>query len=156
MNKTYVTTSIPYVNGAPHVGFALELVQADAITRYKRLLGEEVRLQTGADENAYKNVLSAREAGVDTAAFVEGNSEVFRRLSAALNVQIDDFLRTTEDRHARGVQVLWQQLKSGDLYQKEYSGLYCTGCEDFYLERDLVAGLCPDHGTRPVAVKEQN
>jgi methionyl-tRNA synthetase len=73
-----------------------------------------------------------------------------------LNVQIDDFLRTTEDRHARGVQVLWQQLKSGDLYQKEYSGLYCTGCEDFYLERDLVAGLCPDHGPRPVAVKEQN
>jgi methionyl-tRNA synthetase len=76
-------------------------------------------------------VLSAREAGVDTAAFVEGNSEVFRRLSTALNVQIDNFLRTTEDRYARGVQVLWQQLKSGDLYQKEYSGLYCTGCEAF-------------------------
>jgi len=156
MKKTYVTTSIPYVNGAPHVGFALELVQADAISRYHKLLGEEVRLQTGADENAYKNVLSAREAGVDTKAFVEGNSEVFYKLSAALNVRPDEFLRTTEDRHTHAVQVLWQQLKKGDLYQKKYSGLYCTGCEDFYLERDLVDGLCPDHGTRPVAVQEQN
>jgi methionyl-tRNA synthetase len=156
MKKTYVTTSIPYVNGAPHVGFALELVQADAIARYRKLLGEDVRLQTGADENAYKNVLSAQEAGVETAAFVAGNSEVFRRLSAALNVEIDDFLRTTEQRHVRAVQALWRKLRKEDLYQREYSGLYCTGCEDFYLERDLVAGLCPDHGTQPLAVEEKN
>ncbi len=156
MKRTYVTTSIPYVNGAPHVGFALELVQADAIARYRRLLGEEVRLQTGADENAYKNVLSAREAGVDTASFVSGNSENFRRLCTALNVEIDDFLRTTERRHERAVQVLWQQLRAGDLYRREYSGLYCTGCEDFYLERDLVDGVCPDHGARPLAVEEEN
>ncbi len=155
MKKTYVTTSIPYVNGAPHVGFALELVQADAIARYRKLLGEDVRLQTGADENAYKNVLSAQEAGVETAAFVAGNSEVFRRLSAALNVEIDDFLRTTELRHVRAVQALWRKLRKEDLYQREYSGLYCTGCEDFYLERDLVAGLCPDHGTQPLAVEEK-
>lgn len=156
MKKTYVTTSIPYVNGAPHVGFALELVQADAIARYRKLLGEDVRLQTGADENAYKNVLSAQEIGVETNAFVARNSETFRRLSAALNVEIDDFLRTTERRHERAVKALWQQLKEGDLYQKEYSGLYCSGCEDFYLERDLVAGLCPDHGTRPLAIEEKN
>ncbi len=96
MKKTYVTTSIPYVNGEPHVGFALELVQADVIARYRRLQGSEVRLQTGADENAYKNVLSARREGLATADFVDRNSETFRRLGRVLGIGADDFLRTTE------------------------------------------------------------
>lgn len=156
MNRVYVTTSIPYVNGRPHVGFALELVQADVLARYYRLLGGKVRLQTGADENAYKNVLSAREQGVSTQELVDCNSALFRTLAGVLNIAVDDFLRTTETRHKQAVQTLWQSLRDGDLYQRRYRGLYCAGCEDFYQPRDLQAGLCPDHGTRPQQVEEQN
>lgn len=156
MDKVYVTTSIPYVNGRPHVGFALELVQADVLARYYRLQGKEVRLQTGADENAYKNVLSAREQGVDTQELVDGNSGLFRTLGEKLGIVTDDFLRTTETRHVRTVQALWGDLQEGDLYRRSYRGLYCAGCEDFYLARDLVDGVCPDHGTRPVEVEEEN
>lgn len=154
--KIYVTTSIPYVNAAPHVGFALELVQADAIARFHRLCGREVRFQTGTDENAIKNVLAAAEQGLTTSQLVDRNSQRFRALQTALNISADDFLRTTEDRHHRGVHALWQRLRDGDISRKTYRGLYCTGCEDFYLEKDLVDGCCPEHGTRPAEVAEEN
>ena len=154
--RIYVTTSIPYVNAAPHVGFALELVQADALARASRLLGREVRFQTGTDENAAKNVLAAAELNLATQELVDRNSHKFHELLTALNVSADDFLRTTEDRHRRGVHALWQGLRPGDIYRKQYRGLYCTGCEDFYLEKDLVDGRCPEHGTRPVEVAEEN
>ena len=154
--RIYVTTSIPYVNAKPHVGFALELVQADAIARCHRLVGAKVRLQTGADENAFKNVLAARELGTSTQELVDRNAEAYRQLCRALNVRLDDFLRTTEPRHRRGVHELWGRLRLGDVYRKRYRGLYCTGCEDFYLAKDLVAGRCPDHGTEPVEVEEEN
>ena len=156
MNRAYVTTSIPYVNGEPHVGFALELVQADAIARYQRLIGKETRFQTGTDENAFKNVLSAKELGVETQELVDRNSEVYRTLGGALNCAVDDFLRTTEERHRLGVQRLWNQFREGDVYRKSYQGLYCTGCEDFLLERDLVDGCCPDHERAPTPVEEDN
>ena len=156
MNRAYITTSIPYVNGEPHVGFALELVQADAIARYQRLIGKETRFQTGADENAFKNVLSAKKLGISTQGLVDRNSEVFRTLGEALNCAADDFVRTTEERHRLGVQRLWDQLREGDVYRKSYEGLYCTGCEDFLLERDLVDGRCPDHETEPNPVEEEN
>ena len=154
--RTYVTTSIPYVNGRPHVGFALELVQADVIARYHRLLGRKTRLQTGTDENAFKNVLCAGQQGLATAELVRRNAQLFRRLADVLHVGADDFVRTTEARHCRAVQHLWSQVRDGDLYQESYRGLYCTGCEDFYLERDLVQGRCPDHGLRPIEVEESN
>ncbi|KPK79526.1 MAG: methionyl-tRNA synthetase, partial [Phycisphaerae bacterium SM23_33] len=154
--RIYVTTSIPYVNAAPHVGFALELVQADALARASRLLGREVRFQTGTDENAAKNVLAAAELNLATQELVDRNSHKFHELLTALNVSADDFLRTTEGRHRRGVHALWQGLRPGDIYRKQYRGLYCTGCEDFYLEKDLVDGRCPEHGTRPVEVAEEN
>jgi methionyl-tRNA synthetase len=156
MNRAYITTSIPYVNGEPHVGFALELVQADAIARYQRSIGKKTRFQTGTDENAFKNVLSAKKLGVGTQELVDRNSEVFRTLGEALNCAVDDFVRTTEERHRLGVHRLWEQLRPGDVYRKSYEGLYCTGCEDFLLERDLVDGRCPDHETEPAPVEEEN
>jgi methionyl-tRNA synthetase len=154
--KLYITTSIPYVNAAPHVGFALELVQADVIARLNRLRGKATRFQTGSDENAIKNVLAAAEQGLDPAEFVHRNTQRFRDLTRALNISTDDFIRTTEARHQQGVREFWRRLRPQDLYRKAYQGLYCTGCEDFYLPKDLVDGCCPEHRTRPVEVAEEN
>jgi len=156
MKKVYVTTAIPYVNAPPHVGFALELVQADTIARYHRLTGKQARFQTGTDENAFTNVLSAREQGVSTQELVDRNSQIYRKLGEALNCSADDFVRTTEERHRRAVHRLWRRLRPGDIFRKSYRGLYCTGCEDFYLERDLVDGRCPDHDRTPTVVEEEN
>jgi methionyl-tRNA synthetase len=152
----YVTTSIPYVNARPHVGFALELVQADVIARYHRLLNHVTRLQTGTDENAFKNVISAYNENIPTQKLVDRNSCLFQELASALNISVDSFIRTTSDQHRKAVQEFWQHLKKDDVYVKRYRGLYCIGCEDFYLERELVNGLCPDHGTKPTEVEEEN
>ena len=140
MKPAYVTTAIPYVNARPHVGFALELVQADAIARHQALLGARTRLQTGTDENAYKNLLAAEDQGLDVRELVDRNSEAYRRLAASLGVAADDFVRTTEERHRHAVQALWQRLRPGDLYRAGYRGLYCPGCEDYYLEQELADG----------------
>lgn len=154
--KTYITTSIPYVNAQPHVGFALELVQADAISRCQRAAGAEVRFQTGTDENAFKNVEAARVAGVETGAWVDRRAAQFQQLSNALDVSYDRFLRTTEDAHTRAVHRFWCSLRPGDLYSKPYAGLYCQACEDFLFEQDLADGCCPDHGVAPIPVAETN
>lgn len=157
MNKTvYVTTSIPYVNGRPHVGHALELIQADAIARYHRLIGNKVRFQTGADENAFKNVLSARAEGLTPQQLVDRNTQWFVDLCEVFNSSHDHFIRTTTPEHKSTVHWFWQRLKPTDIYRKRYTGLYCNGCEDFYLERDLVDGVCPDHKTVPTQVEEEN
>ena len=157
MNKNiYVTTAIPYVNGRPHVGFALELVQADALARYHRLIGNPVRFQTGTDENALKNVLSAREKGVRPQEFVDAQSALFADLCRALHISCDRFIRTTSPAHRDFVSAFWRQLRADDVYIQRYAGLYCVGCEDFYLERDLVDGVCPDHGKPPVRIEEEN
>jgi methionyl-tRNA synthetase len=154
----YLTTTIPYVNASPHIGFALELVQADTLARYRRKQGWTVRLQTGSDENSLKNVRAAEKAGRDTAEFVAENAERFRQLQQALNVDADDFIRTSKDpRHRPAVEKLWRACKqSGDLYEKSYTGLYCIGCEQFYAEGDLIDGCCPEHLTRPETVEETN
>ena len=157
MNRTtYITTAIPYVNGRPHIGFALELVQADVIARYNRLVANPVRLQTGTDENAFKNVLTARQLGIPTDTLVGQNAALFRDLAHALNISFDNFVRTTDTAHKQGAALLWNCLNPKDIYKENYEGLYCNGCEDFYLERDLVNGCCPDHGTRPVEIRETN
>ncbi|MHC5037110.1 MAG: methionine--tRNA ligase [Planctomycetota bacterium] len=157
MNGTHlVTTTIPYVNAKPHIGFALELVQADVLARTHRLLGRPVHFQTGTDENAFKNVIAARAQGVSTRALVDRNAAAFRALAEGLNVSIDDFIRTTEERHRIGVHAFWKRLDPGDLFRKAYTGLYCQGCEDFLAEKDLVEGLCPDHGAAPERVFEEN
>jgi methionyl-tRNA synthetase len=152
----YITTTIPYVNAHPHVGFALELAQADAIARYHRLCGKEVRFQTGTDENAFKNVTAAREHGLETKTFVDANARRFRELSEALGVSHDEFVRTTEKRHALAVSRLWTSLRPSDVFRRRYDGLYCAGCEDFLFARDLVEGRCPDHDVSPRPVVEEN
>jgi methionyl-tRNA synthetase len=153
----YVTTTIPYVNAPPHIGFALELVQADALARYHRLTGTRVRLQTGTDENALKNVLAARARGVPVRDLVDENAERFRSLAEAFEISLDHFVRTTDAAHQRAVHALLARLKPGDVYASAYRGLYCAGCEDFYLERDLIDGLvCPEHGTAVVEIAEHN
>ena len=156
MNKVYITTTIPYVNAKPHIGHALEFVQADVLARYYRLTGNNVWFQTGTDENAFKNVLAARVQGIETQELVNQNSASFQYLCEVLRLSNDEFIRTTEKKHEEAVHYFWRQLNPEDLFLKNYSGLYCTGCEDFYLERDLIDGVCPDHGTKPVIVEEEN
>ena len=151
MTSTYITTTIPYVNARPHLGFALELVQADVLARYHRSTGEQVRFQAGTDDNSLKNVLAAEAAGVDVQEFVDANAAAFTGLAEPLNLSVDDLIRTSSDpRHRAGVERLWQACAaSGDLYRKHYEGLYCVGCEQFYTTPELKDGRCPDHGTVP-------
>ena len=147
INNSYLTTSIPYVNAAPHLGHALEFVQADVLARHRRQQGGVVRLLSGTDDNAMKNVTAAQAAGVPTAAFVDANASRFAELITLLEVSLDDFIRTGSDpRHRAGVQRLWRECAArGDFYQREYTGLYCLGCEQFYDQRDLAAGWCLEH-----------
>jgi methionyl-tRNA synthetase len=138
------------------VGFALELVQADALVRYQRLLGRTVRFQTGTDENAFKNVLSARARGVPVEQLVDENAARFQALCTQLGISYDRFLRTTEPAHQIAVHAFLRRLRAGDVYEHTYRGLYCPGCEDFHLERDLVDSCCPDHGAVITQVNERN
>jgi len=155
-SQVYLTTSIPYVNGSAHVGHAQELIITDTLARLYRRLGFQTLLQTGTDENAFKNVISARALGIDPLTFVTQNSARFRELADSLQVSYQSFLRTTETRHQKGVHLFWNSLQAEDLITKSYKGLYCQGCEDFYVEKDLQNGLCPDHLTAPQAIAEEN
>ncbi len=154
----YITTAIPYVNAAPHIGFALELVQADCLARFHQAAGYDVRFQTGSDENSLKNVVAAQKAGVPTRQLVADNAQLFVRLGNALNTRADGFIRTSADaRHRLGVEKLWRAADArGDIYKKAYKGLYCVGCEQFYRPDDLDDGRCPEHGTEPEEVAEEN
>jgi methionyl-tRNA synthetase len=153
--KFYITTAIDYVNAAPHLGHALEKIQADVIARYHRLLGEDVFFLTGTDENSLKNVQTAKSEGIPIKKLVDRNSREFYDLKKALNLSTDDFIRTTEKRHIKGAQKLWTACKK-DIFKKKYKGLYCVGCEEFYKKSELVNGLCPEHKTRPELVEEEN
>lgn len=154
----YVTTSIPYVNAQPHIGHALEYVQADVLARYHRLKHEDVWFLTGTDENSLKNVRAAEREGIATQALVDRNAAQFYALRDSLDLSFDDFIRTSVDaRHLDGVQKLWEACaRNGDIYQRAYSGLYCVGCEQFYAEDELADGLCPEHLVAPELVEEQN
>ena len=154
--RVYVTTAIPYVNARPHIGFARELVIADCVARSQRLLGREARLQTGTDENAFKNVQAARAAGEETAALVGRHAAAFRALGPTVQAGVDAFVRTSQNEHHRAVHRLWGMLRPDDLYRRRYRGLYCVGCEDFWLERDLDGGRCPVHEAEPGEVEEEN
>jgi len=153
--KLYITTAIDYVNASPHIGHALEKIQADVIARYYRLLDEEVFFLTGTDENSLKNVQAAEKERIDVKELVEKYAERFYQLKEALNLSFDDFIRTTEERHTKGAQKLWLACKE-DIYKKTYKGLYCVGCEVFYKEGELINGLCPEHKTKPELIEEEN
>jgi methionyl-tRNA synthetase len=154
----YLTTTIPYVNSRPHLGFALELVQADVLARHHRARGRRVRLQTGTDDNSLKNVLAAEAAGVGVQEFVDRNAAAFIELAGPLSLSFDDVIRTSRDpRHRVGVERFWRACADeGDLYRRHYEGLYCVGCEQFYTPGELTGGRCPEHGTEPQPVAEEN
>ena len=158
MTRLYLSTTIPYVNARPHVGHALELVQADVLARHHRRIGDEVRLQSGTDDNSLKNVLAAQLEGISTKELVHRNAGSFASLREHLSLSFDDFIRTSSDpRHRPGVERLWRACQaSGDLYLRDYQGLYCVGCEQFYTEDELVDGTCPEHKTKPEQVTEKN
>src|ERR1700757_4930523 len=158
MTNTYITTTIPYVNARPHLGHALELVQADVLARYRRRTGEQVRFQTGTDDNSLKNMLAAEAAGTGGQEFVDRSASAFTGVAKPLDLSVDDLIRTSTDpRHRAGVERLWQACAaSGDLYRKHYEGLYCVGCEQFYTTAELTAGRCREHGTVPDLVSEEN
>ena len=154
---TYITTPIYYVNAEPHIGHAYTTVVADALARCHRLLGREVRFQTGTDEHGDKIMEAAAAAGLPVKEFVDQISARFRRSWDDLDISYDHYIRTTDPAHMHTVrEVLARVHESGDIYFGEYGGLYCFGCECFYLERDLVDGLCPDHKTAPTYLKEEN
>ena len=154
--KFYITTAIPYVNASPHIGFALELVQADAVARYHRQKNEDTFFLTGADENSLKNVQAAEIEGLAVRALVDRNTAKFVALTKALNISNDDFIRTVSEKHFAGAQKLWAACRPEDLYKKKYKGLYCVGCEQFYTQKELVDGKCPEHQTKPEVVEEEN
>jgi methionyl-tRNA synthetase len=155
MKKFYITTAIPYVNAAPHIGHALEYLQTDVIARYQRSLEKDVYFLSGSDDNALKNVEAAEKNGVSVVEYVKENSDKFEVLLKKLNISNSDFIRTTEKRHIDGVSEFWKRCEK-DIYKKAYKGLYCLGCETFYLEKDLEDGKCPEHHTIPELVEEEN
>lgn len=153
----YLSTTIPYVNATPHIGHALEFVQADTRVRYERLLGKEVFFLSGSDENSLKNVQAAEKEGKGVDEFVALHAEEFKNLKEVLNISFDDFIRTTEPRHFAGAQKLWSACDPDDIYKKIYKGLYCVGCEAFYTPDELVDGiLCPDHKKPLEEIEEEN
>jgi methionyl-tRNA synthetase len=158
MNKFYITTSIAYTNAPPHLGYALELVQADVLARYHQNLGEDVFFLTGTDEHGQKVARKAEESGKTPEEFTDELSEKFRELTKVLNLSNSDFIRTTDKkRHWPNVQNVWEKLvKNGDIYKKKYQGLYCVGCEAFIKEKDLIDGKCLIHSKAPEVVEEEN
>lgn len=155
--NTYVTTPIFYVNAGPHLGHAYTTIVADTYSRFQRLMGHDVRLQTGTDEHGDKIAVAAEAAGVTPLAYADRISGMFRAVCGPLQVKYDSFIRTTDAAHRRVVQAVLQKLyDQGDIVLSDYSGLYCQGCERFLTEKELVNGLCPDHLKAPAAITEQN
>ena len=148
--KYYITTAIAYTSGKPHIGNTYEIVLADAIARYKRSQGYDVFFQTGTDEHGQKIELKAEESGVTPKEFVDNVSGEIKRIWDLMNTSYDKFIRTTDDYHEKEVQKIFKKLyDQGDIYKGHYEGMYCTPCESFFTESQLVDGKCPDCG-RPV------
>lgn len=161
MNKKfYLTTAIPYVNAKPHIGHALEFVQADCVARYHKLLGEEVCLLSGADENALKNVQAAESEGINVQQLVDRNAKLFQQLAEKLSVDFDVFQKGSDQgNHFKASQKLWKLcFDNDDIYKKSYEGLYCVGCEAFYTPEELDKnGECFEHpGKKLEKVSEEN
>lgn len=158
MSKFFITTSIVYTNTPPHIGFALELVQADVLARYYRLFGKKTFFLTGTDEHGAKIAKAAEKVGKGPKEFTDEISEKFRELTNVLNVSNDDFIRTTDQkRHWPAVRKVWLKLKEkGDIYKKKYKGLYCVGCEAFITKKDLIDGKCKNHQKEPEVIEEEN
>ena len=155
----YITTTLPYVNADPHIGFALEMVQADIIARYRALSGDDVFFTTGTDEHGLKIYRKAEESGKDPQAYTDEYAAKFQQLKQKLDLHPElHFVRTTDPHHKMAAEEMWRRCeKAGDIYKKKYKGLYCVGDEAFLKESDLVDGKCPNHPSmEPVEVEEEN
>ena len=154
--KYYITTAIAYTSGKPHIGNTYEAVLADAIARYKRQQGYDVFFQTGTDEHGQKIELKAEEAGVTPKEFVDNVSGQIKNIWDLMNTSYDKFIRTTDADHEKQVQKIFKKMYAkGDIYKGEYEGMYCTPCESFFTESQLVDGKCPDCGRPCVPAKEE-
>lgn len=152
----YITTAIAYTSGKPHIGNTYEIVLADSIARYKRFAGYDVRFQTGTDEHGQKIELKAAEAGITPKEFVDNTAGEIKRIWDLMNTSYDKFIRTTDEDHEKEVQKIFKKLyDKGDIYKGFYQGLYCTPCESFFTEAQLVDGKCPDCGREVEPAKEE-
>ncbi len=154
--KYYITTAIAYTSGKPHIGNSYEIVLADSIARFKRKDGYEVYFQTGTDEHGQKIELKAQDAGITPKEFVDGVAGTIKELWDLMNTSYDHFIRTTDEYHEKQVQKIFRKLyEQGDIYKGAYEGLYCTPCESFWTESQLVDGKCPDCGREVKPAKEE-
>ncbi|MFA6296409.1 MAG: methionine--tRNA ligase [Patescibacteria group bacterium] len=155
--KFYITTPIYYVNDKPHLGHAYTTIAADILARYHRFIGDEVFFLTGTDEHGAKVAKSAEKVGKTPKQFCDEISALYTSLWDALNISNNDFIRTTDERHEIGAKKFIEKLKEADaIYEGSYEGLYCTGCEKFLTEKELVDGKCPDHKICPDKISEKN
>ena len=153
----YITTTLPYVNASPHMGHALEFVQADTLARYWRTQEHDVFFNVGVDEHGQKIARKADEAGIPRQEYVDTYAAEFSTLKEALQLSYDNFIRTTDPKHKEAAQHIWKLCDAaGDIYKKKYKGKYCVGCESFKIEADLVDGKCPEHLIEPEEIEEEN
>ena len=154
--KFYMTTAIAYTSGKPHIGNTYEIILADAIARYKRAEGYDVYFQTGTDEHGQKIEIKAKEAGKTPKEYVDEMAVIAKELWKKMDIQYDDYIQTTEERHTKIVQKIFDKfMEQGDIYKGEYEGKYCIPCETFFTETQLVDGKCPDCGREVVTMKEE-
>ncbi|MCX6761381.1 MAG: methionine--tRNA ligase [Candidatus Moranbacteria bacterium] len=155
-NKFYITTTLPYVNAKPHIGFAKEIVEADVLARFHREQGDEVFFNTGTDEHGQKIYQKAVELGMDVQSYCDSMVPEFDKLKLALNLSYDNFIRTTDSAHIKAVQEFWKICeKNGDIYKKNYKVKYCVGCELEKTDSELVDGNCPDHPNMEIEIIEE-
>ena len=157
-NKFYITTTLPYVNSDPHIGFAAEIVRADVLARYHRQLGDDVFFNTGTDEHGLKIYRKAKEQGIETQKYVDKYAKRFNDLKVALNLSYNSFIRTTDKNHIKLAQEFWKRCAdNGDIYKKNYKIKYCVGCELELTESELVNGKCPHHPNQELeTIEEEN
>lgn len=157
MSKVYICTAIPYVNGNPHIGHAMDYLLADTYARYHRLKGDEVRFQVGTDEHGNKVFSTAQKNHIPVEEYVQENSDKFREFIKRLNISYTDFVRTTDPEHVRSVQEVWKKLEP-HIYSAEYDGWYCEGCERFVTQKEYEEneGCCPDHQKPYQKLSEHN
>lgn len=156
--KFYLTTTLPYVNSDPHIGFAMEIIRADVIARYKRSLGFDVFFNTGTDEHGAKIHENAVKQGVDVQTYVDGYAEKFKELTKTLNIEDVHFIRTTDEKHLAAAKEMWKRcFDNGYIYKKTYQAKYCVGCELNKTDSELVDGKCPIHSNRDIElIDEEN
>lgn len=155
-NYYYLTTTLPYVNAAPHIGFALEIVTADVLARFNRLLGHSVIFNTGTDEHGLKIYQLAQKAGLSAKDYADQNAAHFKKLNSELDLSFTHFIRTTDPDHIKAAKEFWRLCqKNGDIYRKLYQVKYCVGCELEKTESELVDGFCPLHPGKPLEIIEE-